>query len=61
LTINGKYKVKYIYSNLTRIGIKEEDKYLLKCKNRNKRREKIYKIILFPNFAAFFKILTINI
>jgi hypothetical protein len=38
LTINGKYKVKYIYSNLTRIGIKEEDKYLLKCKDWDKRR-----------------------
>ena len=57
MTINGKYKGKYIYSNLTRIGIKEEDKYLLKCKDW----DNFYKIILIPNFATFFKISTINI
>ena len=56
LTISGKYKEKYILSNLTRIGIKEE-KYLLKCKDW----DNFYKIILIPNFATFFKILTINI
>ena len=57
MTISGKYEGKNIYSNLTRIGIKEEDKYLLKCKDW----DNFYKIILIPNFAAFFKILTINI
>jgi sulfur relay (sulfurtransferase) DsrC/TusE family protein len=36
LTISGKYEGKNIYSNLTRIGIKEE-KYLLKCKDWDKR------------------------
>ena len=56
LTISGKYEGKNIYSNLTRIGIKEE-KYLLKCKDW----DNFYKIILIPNFATFFKILTINI
>jgi hypothetical protein len=40
-----------------RIGIKEEEKYLLKCKDW----DNFYKIILIPNFATFFKILSINI
>ena len=61
MTINGKYKGKYILSNLTRIGIKEKRNIYWNAKIGIKEEEKIYKIILFPNFAAFFKILTINI
>jgi hypothetical protein len=61
LTINGKYKGKYILSNLTRIGIKEKRNIYWNAKIGIKEEEKIYKIILFPNFAAFFKISSINI
>ena len=39
LTISGKYEGKNIYSNLTRIGIKEEEIYFIQFnKNWDKRR-----------------------